>query len=180
MTTVLVAVTGTGAASAAVDDRAAFVAESRAAGLSAEQAVGLQDKVDAYLTKLAGKATQASPNQIDLGGAVLNVTVPGEKQPRPLGEATTNDVNPYCIGRAQYLFFCAYQYQDFLGDNIDMYRCDYYVIPWYTVGSWENSQTAGTRSRTYFLDGSSWLMRPAHSEQATGVDWAPVLRIRNC
>lgn len=181
MTTLLAVVTGTAGASAAVGDRTAFVAESRAAGLSTEQAVGLQDKVDAYLAKLAGHATQVAPNQIDLGGAVLNVTVPGEKQPRPLGEVTTNEYNsPYCIGRADYLFFCAYQYEDFRGDNIGMYRCDYYVIPWYTRGSWENSQTEGTRPRTYFLDGSSWLMPPAHSEQARNVNWAPVLRIRNC
>ncbi|MEU0646013.1 hypothetical protein [Streptomyces umbrinus] len=178
MTTVLVAVTGTGAASAAVDDRAAFVAESRAAGLSAAQAAGLQDKVDAYLIKLSGKGTQVSPNQIDLGGAALNVTVPGEKRPRPLGDVTTNVIQ--CDVYADYKWFCAYQYEFMEGDNIGMYRCDVYRIPWATWGSWINNQTEGTSPTAYFTDGSSWRMPPAYDRQDTGVHWQPVRSIRNC
>lgn len=172
---------GTGVASAQGEDRAAFVAQSRAAGLDAAQAAGLQNKVDRYLVELAGQGTQVSPNQIDLGGAVLNVTVPGEDTPRPIGEVSTFEYNALeCVGYADPQWFCAYELQHRTGDNIGMWKCDFYSIPWYTVGSWENNQTSGTRSRAYFTDQSSWLMPAAYSIQTTNVAWTPVARIRNC
>ncbi|MFV2118852.1 hypothetical protein ACE14D_10570 [Streptomyces sp. Act-28] len=180
----LAAFAGAGTANATADGPAAVVEESRKAGLSAEKATGLQAKVDAYLTRLAGKGTQVSPNQIDLDGAVLNVAVPGERQPRQLGEPSVTAEGPNaaeCVGGADYGWFCAYRYQNFTGDNIGMYSCGWArSIPWYTVGSWDNNQTAGTRPLLTFTNGTTWDMPAARSSQTTGVDWAPVRNIRPC
>ncbi|MEV6962560.1 hypothetical protein AB0M97_25925 [Streptomyces sp. NPDC051207] len=182
--TVLAAFAGAGTASAAADGRSAFVAQAREAGLSAGKAAGLQAKVDAYLTELAGTGTQVSPNQIDLNGAMLNVAVPGEKQPRQLGETGTAAEGPNaaeCVSGARYGWFCAYKYQGFTGDNIGMYSCGWArTIPWFTVGSWDNNQTAGTRPLLTFTNGSTWSMPGARSSQTTGVDWAPVRNIQPC
>lgn len=178
---VLATVAGTGGAGAAGDGRAAFVAEARAAGLSTAQANGLQDAVDAYLVKLGGKGTQASPNQIDLNGAVLNIPVPGEDQPRQLGETTANGVSATeCVGQTPYGWFCAYKAEGFTGANIGMWNCREYEIPWYTDGSWRNNQTTGTRPLLTFADGTPWRMPPAFSQVDSGVDWAPVWKILNC
>ncbi|MGW0804709.1 hypothetical protein [Nonomuraea sp. NPDC002799] len=177
----LATVTGTGMAYAAGGDPETFIAQSRAAGLSETQAAGLQKKVDAYLAKLKDKGVQMSPNQIDLNGAVLNVTVPGESRPRQLGEVTTFEKNAFeCIYRADPGWFCAYEFEYRTGDNIGMWRCGEYAITFYSVGSWENNQTAGTRPRLYFTNQSSWLMPAAYSIQPNGVAWEPVARIRNC
>ncbi|MEU1041901.1 hypothetical protein ACFYP4_15590 [Streptomyces sp. NPDC005551] len=181
---VLATIAGTGTANATADGRAAFIAESREAGLSAGKAAGLQAKVDAYLTELAGNGTQVSPNQIDLKGAVLNVAVPGEKQPRQLGDMGAAVEGPNaaeCVGGADFGWFCAYKYQNFSGDNIGMYSCGWArTIPWFTVGSWDNNQTAGTSPLLTFTSGSTWWMPAARSSQVTGVDWAPVRSIRPC
>ncbi|ACU40249.1 hypothetical protein [Actinosynnema mirum] len=161
----------------------AFTAQARAAGLSSAQAEGLQDKVDGYLEQLGDRGKQVAPNQIDLGGAVLNVTVPGEDQPRNLAEVTTNvDNAAQCSGNwARYRWFCAYRNEWFSGDNIGMYSCGEYYIPWYTMGSWHNNQTTGTRPWLYFNDGQDpWHMPPADSQQASGVGWTPVYSIVNC
>ncbi|TQE33316.1 hypothetical protein Sipo8835_18460 [Streptomyces ipomoeae] len=182
--TVLATVVSTSVASAAPDGRAAFVAEAREAGLSVEQATGLQNEVDAYLTKLDGKGTQISPNQIDLKGAVLNIPIPGEKQPRQLGDmgvAAEGPNSTECVGGARYGWFCAYQNQNLSGANIGMYRCGVtWSIPWVTTGSWDNNQTAGTQPLLTFTNGSTWWMPAARSVQTTGVNWAPVRNIRPC
>lgn len=181
---VLATVAGTGGAGAAGDGRAAFVAEARAAGLSTAQANGLQDRVDAYLVKLGGKGTQASPNQIDLNGAVLNIPVPGEDQPRQLGETTANGISATeCVGGTPYGWFCAYSASGFGGANIGMYVCGEYGIPlsWDdTSGSWRNNQTTGTRPLLTFDDGTPWRMPPAFSSVREFVKWGPVQKILNC
>ncbi|MGW3649006.1 peptidase inhibitor family I36 protein [Streptomyces sp. NPDC000878] len=185
MVAIVATVAGTGTASAAPDTgRAAFVTEARGAGLSAEQATGLQNKVDAYLAKLDGRGTQISPNQIDLKGAVLNLTVPGEKQIRQLGDVgilAEGIGSTECIGGARYGWFCAYAGQNFSGERLGIYRCGVtWTIPWFSVGSWDNNQTPGTSPLLTFTNGSTWQMPPARSSQTTGVNWAPVLSIRAC
>jgi hypothetical protein len=77
--------------------RAEFAAQARTADLAAGQASALQGKVDAYLTKVGAKATQADYNTIALEGADLHVTVPGEAHPRGLAAS-------YC----SFKYFCAY------------------------------------------------------------------------
>ncbi|GHH94076.1 hypothetical protein [Streptomyces capillispiralis] len=164
--------------------RSGFVAQAQAAGLSDGQAAALQNKVDGYLTELGDKGTQVSPNQIDMGGAVLNVTVPGESQPRQLVRA----------GRAEYQvaacddywaldgWFCAYRGQWGTGDVIGMYTCDNYFIPWRGEGSWMNNQTPGTAPTLHWVDSMRppWKMPAAFSMQGYHVDWAPVHSITNC
>ncbi|MEV6175182.1 hypothetical protein AB0L99_44205 [Streptomyces sp. NPDC051954] len=159
----------------------AFVADARAAGLSTVQATGLQQKVNDYLVELDGRGAQVSPNQIDLGGAVLNVAVPGENRPRPLGDVSAQVYNAYeCTGWTSYGWFCAYKYQNRTGDNIGMYSCGHYSIPWVSTGSWVNNQTTGTRPMMYYTNTGSELLPPAYSKRDTGVNWAIVSRIRNC
>jgi hypothetical protein len=173
--------TGPGVAGASTD-RSGFVAQARAAGLTATQATGLQAKIDDYLTTLDGRGTQVSPNQIDMKGAVLNVTVPGEKQPRQLVEPTRAEYDvDYCVGGyAQPEWFCAYKYEQGEGDSIGMWACWNYSIPWFTVGSWMNNQTPGTMPRLYWTDGSSWLMPAAFSYDYDEVYWRVVKSITNC
>ncbi|GAA2664489.1 MULTISPECIES: hypothetical protein [Actinosynnema] len=166
---------------ASASGEGAFTAQARAAGLTAEQAEGLQDKVDDYLREVGGK--QVAPNRIDLGGAVLTVTVPGEDRTRFLGEVGANvDNAPECNGNwARYGWFCAYENERFSGNNIGMFYCGVYYIPWITMGSWHNNQTTGTRPWLYFNNGQPpWHMPPADSQQASGVGWSPVSRIKNC
>ena len=179
------AVTGQGVASASPTGED-FAAQVRAAGLSAEQAAGLQSKVDAYLLQLGGRGTQVSPNQIDMKGAILYVTVPGERQPRQLSQVSRAQYPDGCKawdgspGAAHPGWFCAFERAYYQGDAVGMYQCDNYFIPFNTVGSWQNNQTPGTRPLLYFRDFSTWLMPAAYSSEFFGVDWYPVNSITNC
>lgn len=174
----------TGQGTAAAEPAAAL-----AAGLSAGQASALQAKVDGYLATLAGRGKQVSPNQIDMGGAMLTVTVPGEERTRRLAPAARVAVDGCHDARglpspAAYGWFCAYSRGGFQGDTVAMYHCDNYFIPFYTWGSWENNQTPGTRPVLYFLIGGGkppWLMPAAPSAVFTEtVDWSQVSSITNC
>jgi hypothetical protein len=170
-----------------------FVAQARTAGVPAAQATALQAKIDDYLTELAGRGTQISPNQIDLHGAVLNVTVPGEHAPRQLAPAAKAGLRATECQRWSSFpqpsqavpdgWFCAYRFEWGTGDTIGMFDCGEYFIPWHSTGSWMNNQTVGTVPRLYFVPGSGrfpWDMPAARSMQGYLVDWAPVYSIRNC
>lgn len=162
--------------------RSDFVGQAQSAGLSAAQAQGLQAKIDDYLVRLEGRGTQVSPNQIALKGGMLNVTVPGEAQPRNL---VRNPAYPAavenCRPSADFEWFCAYEYERRQGDVIDMWDCFVeFFIPWFTFGSWENNQTRGTQPRLTFTNGAIWDMPGAYSNQLTGVGWSPVLKIVPC
>jgi hypothetical protein len=175
---VLTTIAGAGVSSASAD-RAEFVAQARSAGLSVAQANGLQAKVDDYLVKTGG--TQVSPNQIDLGGAVLGVSVPGESQPRRFGD----EIGAYGRFACDYQgapaeTFCAYKYEGFFGEYVQMYDCGTYRIPWGTTGSWINNQTPGTVPVLTFWNDSKWHMPAPYSDQYLGVDWHPVISIKNC
>lgn len=172
---------GAGAATAA-SSRSDFIRQARTAGLSAGQAQALQATVDDYLVRLKGSGTQVSPNQISLKGGMLNVAVPGEDQPRNL---VRNPAYPAaaanCRPSADYEWFCAYQYEYRQGDVVDMWECfREFIIPWSTFGSWENNQTRGTRPLLEFLNGSTWEMPGAYSNQLSGVGWSPVWSIIPC
>ncbi|MFB9686798.1 hypothetical protein [Amycolatopsis plumensis] len=169
-------ISGAGVAGAAVN-RSDFVTQVRAAGLSTEKAAALQAKVDGYLVALKGRGKQVSPNQIDLNGAVLSVTVPGEGKARQFVAAGI----PQCAGAsANYGWFCAYQFENYTGDNIGMYSCGYYRIPWISIGSFQNRQTAGTVPTVYFDDGTRQNLAPAPSKQSGDVLWFEINTVRNC
>lgn len=174
---VLTAFAGGATASASTD----WTVFATQAGLSAEKADALQDKVDGYLAELKGQGKQVSPNQIDLGGAVLNVAVPGEAQPRQLGAQANGVLAVHqCNGAAFYEWFCAYEYENRGGDNIGMWSCGTYGIPWGSTGSWENNQTTGTRPVMHFTNIPSQTMPAAWAIQRTGVAWLTVRSITNC
>jgi hypothetical protein len=158
-----------------------FTAQAEAAGLSAAKADALQDKVDGYLAKLEGQGKQVSPNQIDLGGAVLNVAVPGEAEPRQLvAPADSTLAVAQCDGRADYEWFCAYEFENLGGDNIGMWSCGNYYIPWWSTGSWENNQTAHTKPKLYPTHGAVQTLPGAYAIQWTGVQWGGIQSITNC
>lgn len=172
----LTVVAGAGTAGAETS-RGAFAGQARAAGLPAAKADALQAKVDDYLVKLKGRGKQVSPNQIDLNGAVLTVAVPGEAKSRQIGAAGI----PQCAGKsANYEWFCAYQYEGYTGDNIGMWNCGYYSIPWSSFGSFQNNQTAGTVPTVYFDGGSSENLAAAPASQSTWVPWYRIHTVRNC
>jgi hypothetical protein len=76
---------------------------------------------------------------------------------------------------------CAYSGPNFTGDDVGMFKCGNYSIPWFTTGSWDDNQTGGTRPWLFWTNGSApWHMPTAYSNQRTGVDWSPVLSITNC
>ncbi|WP_086850583.1 hypothetical protein [Amycolatopsis kentuckyensis] len=162
----------------AAESSSDFVGQARAAGLSEEQAGGLQETVARYLSKLGDQARQVAPNRIELPGAVLNIPVPGEARPRALSAAAPI---PECQGGANYKWFCAYQGEYFGGAHIGMKQCgQWHVIPWSTTGSWENNQTRGTQPLLQFLTGSTWNMPGAYAVQRSGVGWSTVYRIMPC
>jgi hypothetical protein len=180
---------GNSTARVGVPSPAEFVAQAREAGLSGEKAAALQAKVDDYLVKLQGQGTQISPNRIDMDGAELIVTVPGEMRPRQLDHATGTVPRPGCMNLsetwtpAEYGWFCAFRYENGIGDIVAMYHCGNYHIPWFSTGSWWNNQTTGTRPTLYFVVGSGqppWRMPASFSAQYHGVDWSPVNTITNC
>jgi hypothetical protein len=116
-----------------------------------------------------------------MGGAVLNVAVPGEERPRHLVRATRAEYKVVvCYRGAPYKFFCAFSLERYDGTYIAMYHCDIYPIPFVTTGSWDNNQTPGTRPVLTFTNGTRWVMPPAHSSQDVGVNWYPVRTIKNC
>jgi hypothetical protein len=115
-----------------------------------------------------------------MGGAVLTVTVPGENRTRPLGDVGTFGRYECDYNGAPRATFCAYQYEGYLGDSIRMYDCATYRIPWGTTGSWHNNQTPGTQPLLTFWNGTTWRMPGAPDGQFIGVDWHPVLTIKNC
>ncbi|MFD0306705.1 hypothetical protein [Streptomyces sp. NPDC127119] len=164
-----------------------YTAQARAAGLSAHQAQALQRKVDGYLDKLRGRGTQVSPNQIDMNGAMLNVTVPGEELPRQLVPAAeASQQATVCKNWADtnspvpYGWFCAYEREWGNGDSIGMYACDNYFIPWYNNGSWQNNQTTGTVPRVHYAAGGYADMPAAPSIQGYTMNWTVVHSITNC
>ncbi|WP_328842954.1 hypothetical protein [Streptomyces sp. NBC_00258] len=170
--------------------RTGFSAQARAAGLSTQQATALQAKVDDYLVTLAGRGTQISPNQIDMNGAMLNVTVPGETHPRQLVQAAKvkyqADGCHWPTGGAPsppgYGWFCAYERESLQGDTVSMYHCDNYEIPFRTIGGWWNNQTTGTKPVLYWenFQAPPWGMPAAPSRVTQGVKWDPVHSIKNC
>ena len=167
-------VAGAGAASAS----AGFTAQAEAAGLSAGKADASQAKVDAlpHQAEGAGHAGGAQPDRH--GGAVLNVTVPGEARPRQLGDFGVASVIQ-CNDGTLHGWFCAYQYEYRGGDNIGMYSCDNYFIPWSgPLGSWENNQTRGTVPTMHWIDGTSGRMPAAYSIQRYDVWWMASTRSR--
>ncbi|MEO3924276.1 hypothetical protein ABGB07_10510 [Micromonosporaceae bacterium B7E4] len=153
-----------------------FEQQARAAGLTPSQAEYLEKRSDYYLAIMGGKRT--SLNQIDVNGtATVNIALPGESRPRNLSsEAGRRQAAEPC----PYLYFCAYQYEHWTGDSINMYNCRFYPIPWVSVGSWENDQTVGTEPMQYHSNSGSQRLPAAYALQGSGVTWLTITGIRPC
>jgi hypothetical protein len=170
-----------GSASASTsDNHSKFAKQGRAAGLTAVQTSKLQAKADKYLSELGG--TQVALNKIDLNGkASVFIALPGEDHPRELQSqygAQATDVN--CTGGADYLHFCAYSGSNFGGDQIDMYTCGRYFMPFGSGGSWDNNQTAGTQAAFYRQDNSLIHYTAGAHSLNLHADWLPVYWVVNC
>lgn len=169
-----IGVTGAATSSAATVNPD-FAGQARSAGLAANQITTLQAKANEYLAELGGR--QVALNRIELDGATIRIALPGEAQPRELSPAPL-DAN--CDGGADYAHFCAYRQTGFRGDQIDMYTCGTYRIPWSGRGSWDNNQTSRRQARMYNSAGTLIYTTPrAHSSDLDG-DWTPVWSVRNC
>jgi hypothetical protein len=159
-------------------DVSSFADQGRAAGLTAEQIKTLQAKADDYLAKMGG--TQVSLNRIDLNGkATLNITLPGEDHPRVLAAPYGAQ---FIDAACPFLDFCAYSGSNFTGDQINMFTCGKYFMPFGSGGSWDNNQTTGTRACFYRdIDARSLIhcTAPAHSSNLNA-NWLPVVTVVNC
>ncbi|GHC40090.1 peptidase inhibitor family I36 protein [Streptomyces cinnamoneus] len=137
------AATGPAGGSAGAD----FSAQARSLGLSNAQASDLQDRVDAYLAKTHGTQVAANKIALDRGGVLL-LTLPGEERARDLdakGDALTTALAP-----CPYTYVCAYSGQNFTGDELRLFTCNYPVrIYWNGTGSWINNQRSTLYARFY-------------------------------
>lgn len=157
-----------------------FAEQGKATGLSAAQIAELQTTVDGYLAKVGG--TQLALNKIDLNGtATLYVALSGEDHPRSLAATFgAQATDPNCTPGADFLHFCAYRLTNFRGDQIDMFACRRYTMPWVGDGSWDNNQSSGTRARFYGSSGNLLYTTPAPHSLNLSYDWTPVFSVVNC
>ncbi len=156
-----------------------FAARATAVGLTSAQARTLQDRVNAYIAKLGG--TQVDVNKVRLnGGQVLLLTLPGEQRARdlsaPVAAQSTN---------CAYYYFCAYEFQNYVGDSInnqriDMYDCTYYGMPWGGYGSFKNNQTPGTVAKFYNAYKGLINQTLGAYTESPSFNWTPVWYVKPC
>lgn len=107
-----------GGASAA--DGTPFAQQARDAGITAEQAQGMQARIDQQMRQQPG-GQQTGLNQItwDERGTRLTLPLPGESQARAIGEAPTAKGKANCPrGNA-----CLYEDTGYEGRRVEEYRC---------------------------------------------------------
>ncbi|MFG2329605.1 peptidase inhibitor family I36 protein [Streptomyces sp. NPDC048604] len=167
-----------GAAGAADGARADFSAQARKAGLSSTQAGNLQARVDGYLAKTRG--TQLGANKIALpkGGGVLLLALPGEQRARDLDATNTG------LGAAAgcpYTYVCAYSGENFTGDELRLYTCNYPVrIYWSGTGSWINNQRSTLYAKFYDYYGNLGWTSPGGYSEDRHAPWGWVYWLSPC
>ncbi|WP_405058723.1 hypothetical protein OG474_39165 [Kribbella sp. NBC_01505] len=159
---------------AAAEKAPSFTGQAVAAGLTSAQATWLQSEVDRTMARTGG--TQIAPNRIQLEGAVVNIALPGEQQPRTFGTAAAACSN----STAPYGYFCAYKNVNYTGSYIAMYRCGKYKLPgWVNNGSYLNNQTPGTRG--FFLNQYDVLYEGSSApDSGNPYNWNPIWSIVPC
>ncbi|MFD0887270.1 hypothetical protein ACFQ08_22230 [Streptosporangium algeriense] len=160
--------------------QAVFAEQGRAAGLTEEQIVTLQNSANLYLFTMGGSRQVALNKVVIDGKADVLIALPDEDAPRDLSPETGLAAGCSTSGAA-YRHFCAYKRPDFKGTAIDMYSCDRYDLSSYTgPGSWDNNQTRKTTARMYDPSGRLiYITPPAHSWDRNG-DWTHVRTVKNC
>ncbi|MDT9687197.1 peptidase inhibitor family I36 protein [Streptomyces sp. P9(2023)] len=167
------ATTGPGGGSARTD----FSAQATAAGLSNSQAKSLQGRVDTYLAKTPG--TQVAANEIALaGGGTLLLTLPGEKQARELG---AENASRAAAAGCPYTYVCAYKGENFTGDELRLYTCNYAVpIYWSGTGSWINNQRSTLYAKFYDVNGYLGWTSPGGYSEDRHAPWGWVYWLSPC
>lgn len=164
-----------------------FAAQASSLGLTASQSRNLQDRVGWYLDRMNG--TQVAVNKIALeqGGFVL-LTLPGEKRARDLtvGGKSAPANAPRSPGEGMgsvdcwAYYFCAYSEKFYFGDQIFMFNCRDYAIPWLYYGSWDNNQVG--RTQALFKDNQGiirWVSPPSRVWDPQA-DWYWVHWVKPC
>ncbi|MEV6393830.1 peptidase inhibitor family I36 protein [Streptomyces sp. NPDC051907] len=163
----------TGPASAAGGAQG-FAAQAERAGLTEQQADGLQQRVDRHLEMYGG--TQTAANKIELAGkGEIVAVVPGEQYARNLADA------PGAMADCPYEDFCMFTGTDFTGDQFNLWQCGTYDLQnWNGPGSWINNQTPGTQAQ--FLDQAGTVIdvTPGAYSDSPYYDWAPVWHVVPC
>ncbi|WP_432006138.1 peptidase inhibitor family I36 protein [Streptomyces parvus] len=169
--------TAAGAGDAARGARADFTAQATSAGLSGAEAKGLQVRVDGYLAKMPG--TQVGANKIDLaGGGELLLALPGERNARDL---TAPDTGVGAAADCPYTYVCAYPYENFGGDQLRLYTCDYLTyIPWTGTGSWINNQRSTLYAKFYGSNGRLGWTSPGGYSEDRHAPWGWVWWLSPC
>ncbi|MFI5692031.1 peptidase inhibitor family I36 protein [Kribbella sp. NPDC051586] len=140
LTVAAVAVSGSAQADqhpAAQHPGAQFAGQVRAAGLSADQASALQATVDREVAATGGK--QVAANEVEWNGGKTVVPLPGESSVRNLAAPRGT------MYRCPYHYMCVYTGARFAGTMHMLYHCREYATP-YTIQSWVNNQSKGTRA----------------------------------
>lgn len=175
----LVATTGAAQAAAGPDtrsDSARFAPQAAREGLSTSQARTLQNRVDEYLAKTPG--TQVAANEIALTeGGTLLLALPGETRARDLdtrGESLTAATCPYT-------YVCAYSGENFTGDELRLFTCDYPVrIYWTGTGSWINNQRSTLYAKFYDINYNIGWTSPGGYSEDRHAPWGWVWWLSPC
>ncbi|MFM9442366.1 hypothetical protein [Streptomyces acidiscabies] len=165
------------ASAEAADAARDFTAQARSAGLNGTEAKGLLARVDGYLAKMPG--TQAGANKIALAdGGELLLTLPGERNARDL---TAPDTGPGAAAGCPYTYVCAYPYENFGGDELRLYTCDYLThIPWTGTGSWINNQRSTLYAKFYDVNGNLGWTSPGGYSEDRHAPWGWVWWLSPC
>jgi hypothetical protein len=168
---ITVGLTGAAQAGSTTDPSAVFAKQVADAGLTAQQAKGLQAKIDRYLAKYGGTQVSASRIEFADGGGII-VTVPGERYARDLATQRSIASTWSC----SYYYFCAFQNTYYQGEQRYEDTCnDLEAIPWVTEGSYVNNQTSGTRARFVGSGGQTLgYSEAAFAAVPSGVNWLPI------
>lgn len=97
------------------------------------------------------------------GRGELLLTLPGERDARDL---TAPDAGLGAAAGCPYTYVCAYPYENFAGDELRLYTCNYLnYIPWTGTGSWINNQRSTLYAKFYDTDGNlGWTSPGGYSE----------------
>jgi hypothetical protein len=164
LTAGLLALVTTSGISSASTTPVGYLAQAKQLGLTSKQASDLQNRADSYLSTLGGQ--QVAADRIRLSdGADLVLALP-----------TTGKVAAVAC---TFEHMCAFRYENYQGDLIDMWHCNWYRIPWKGNGSWINNQFNGTVAIFRDDDGIARWQSPAYDSDLSA-DWNWVHWVQNC
>jgi hypothetical protein len=79
-----------------------------------------------------------------------------------------------------YYDFCAYSGENYNGQKIEMYYCQYYSMPFGGNGSFVNNQTPGTVAKGYDQNYNYiWNSGKAYSEDDV-IEWTQIWYVKPC